>query len=375
MNDLETRLHDAGRALRDGAERTSDVDAGWADLTARLQADPDGSVVVRTGDPFDRAPSWHHRWLAAAAAILVVLGAVGTFVALTDPTDEPTASGGPLFLLPEAGSGYEVSNGFVEVLDQQTVDAHFEVALESVAFGTPSGDGYRDLTVVHLYDGIAPGDAELYGEDVDRQTVTTPRGDVVVTETGFAWQITRQVDGAWLRMDRFGAFSDPSTEDDWVEQAIELLTAAEVVNGSIVVGQPPRGLQEVARERTARAPDAPSVSYQVGGEGIVAGDDGTLATINVVDVPTSIVLLSAMTTSFIEPFTIDGRDGWHATRPDGWQAVVWRADGGQLVAVSGDEELAALLRLAESLVPVDESTWRTATGAEVPVLTSTTPQP
>jgi hypothetical protein len=103
-------------------------------------------------------------------------------------------------------------------------------------------------------------------------------------------------------------------------------------------------------------------SYQVNGPGI--NEDG-IAPVLVETAETPETLAGAALLDSVRPVTILGHPGWEVSRPDvdgEWWGYVWNVDGG-LIAVSGHEDAATVRAVAESLVAVDEATWRTTTGA------------
>ena len=371
MNDLETRLSAAGRSLRESAERTADLDAGWADLTTRLHADRDGAVVVQADDRFDHPPVQRHRWLAATAAIVVVIGAAATLVALTDPTDpaaDPVATPTePLFLLPAPGSGYEVSAGFVRSADD--IDAAIESTAdleqsEGIVLGARDGNGFERLVEVWLRPWRTPTDT---GPDVEEFEIDTEAGPATISR--FGRRLTTVVQ---RRGDLALELSVRPAEE---ELAVEVLEAAAIADGHLEIGDPPGDLIEIERLSGRAWSGIAGNSFSAQGNGIDGGDEDGPAYVEVAEWPVSLLVGAGTTSERVERADVGGRDGWIGTRADGWVGIVWRAETGHLVAVSGHESVEWLVALAESLVPVDEATWRTATGAGPAPATTTTSEP
>jgi hypothetical protein len=371
VNDLETRLSAAGRSLRESAERTADLDAGWTDLTARLAADGDGTVVVRADDRFDHPPVQRQRWLAAAAAMLVIVGAAATFVALTDTTDDgvatPPTPAEPLFLLPAADKGYRVSGGFVQPATDDASPASSEPLsgrLEVAVLGVPDGDGYTDLVTVTVIPWGGPPEALGPYEPREIDTAVGPAtlrsiealADTVVQQRGDLGLTVEAASGA-------------------ADLAVAVLEATTIVDGRPVVSDAPRGLVEIDRSSVPASDVVRHVtSFDVDADAdLLAPDDGAVSVETAVW-PVSLLAVAASMVDQVTPISIGGEDGWLATRDDGDSfGLVWRAPTGHLVAVSGSHTVEDLLRVAESLVPAEEDAWRTATGAGLAPTAGTQP--
>ena len=114
-------------------------------------------------------------------------------------------------------------------------------------------------------------------------------------------------------------------------------------------------------------PPSTVASYSVDGPAI---DPDGIESVFVETVPSRTALIgSALAADTVRPVTIDGRQGWEARRHDAdgeWTAYAWVAADGTLIAVSGHAAPAVVRAVVDSLVIVDETTWRTATGAVDP---------
>ncbi|MEZ5249893.1 MAG: hypothetical protein R2713_11975 [Ilumatobacteraceae bacterium] len=259
-----------------------------------------------------------------------------------------------LFLLPEQGSGYDLSAGFVRSADDINVAIESTADLdqsEGIVLGAPDGDGFVRLVEVWSRPWKTPTDM---GPDIEEVEIDTPVGPATIFRGGTSPTAVLQ-----RRGDRALSLSVRPAEE---ELAVEVLEAVAIVDGRLEIGEPPRGLVEIERVPGRAWTGIAGNSFLAKGNGIDGGKEDGPAYVEVVEWPVSL-LVGAVTSERVERTDVGGRDGWILTRADGWVGVVWRAETGHLVGASGHESLDWLMALAESLVPVDEATWRAATNA------------
>ena len=111
----------------------------------------------------------------------------------------------------------------------------------------------------------------------------------------------------------------------------------------------------------------PVASYSVSGPGIdPAGDENVF--VEIAEAP-QVLLGVPGAAEAVRSVIINGHPGWEAKRDDGdaaWSAYAWRVTDGTIVAVSGHFPAEIVRAVAESLVSVDEASWRQTTDADEP---------
>jgi len=368
MHDLEAQLRSYGDAveLTRGPMRTQllDVESSADDIVA--PADPTGT---------DR-PHRRPRLLAGVLTIAVVLAGAGAITALgttadntsgvgdldvtsdtkgaapgetvrlaADPLD-PTA---PLYVLPTTGSGVEVpggpdvENGSVT----RTTNPADWTPLYYVVLGTPSADGFRDLVSVRLGVGLPPISRGNPG-NAARTQVDAPSGLAEVELSGPVAVVTQQRRDMWLRV---------MAPRDRADAAVALLTDI-TVNGDNTIGLGDTAPMQILNagpliSRSMHALTSFNVSLVERGETLTVETGSSPSTLG------SAVALGG-TTSLV---SVNGLEAWRVTRQDvegEWNAVSWRATPGYSIAVSGIASLDEIIKVAESLEIVDETTWRAA---------------
>jgi hypothetical protein len=341
----------------------ADTDRAWSDLVFVLDTDVvvDGVVVDLDRERFDRSPGGGRRWLGVAAALVVVVGLAATFVAIQFESGDGAAAEpmGP-WLLPAAGSGFTTSAGFVEA---SSVDVDVEAITGSASVaGRRFGDGYHDLVRVTVADG-APTDMLP-----DPELVDTAAGEVRRIELGDTLVFLSQ-----LRGERWITTTSPL---DGEQIAIELLSAATLEPDGTLAFDPTSGfelLETVTFDGTY--PSLPTfANYEVNGPGI---DQYSVDPVVVESFESRQTLLGVVAVDDVaRRVTIHGHPGWEVSRSDadGESSVyAWNVDG-VTFAVYGGENAAITRAVADSLVTVDEATWREATGAGPPkTMVSTDP--
>lgn len=369
MNDFETTMTGFRNGLRTQAPSESETTAGLLDVLARVDESEPGGVKVTPGGG-DRRPFEQRRWLAVAAALLLVLGSAATFVAVTRDVERGSAVSPtePLFLLPER-SGYVVSAGTVDfdplgwgASDPSPRPRH------TTLLGKPDGNGFTSLVGVTTYLGSLPvhdpNDSLL-----EQREIGTASGPAMVLSLRDIYRYAFQQRGSYaLQVVVGGAVSD--------DTLIALLDATKVVDGKASFTTPPDGLDIIMSSDFDVAAARPAVGFEVTGNGIEP-DDGPV-TVGTLASSIAAVLGTNLVNSNLEPFQVNDTDAWLGTRSiDGENFIVWQAPTGHLVIVSGKASVEELTTLASSLQPVDEQAWRTATNAvdRVPPTDGSTPPP
>ncbi len=376
MRDFESTMTTFRDALSDQAPSETETNAGWLSLLARVDDGDSATVRVVHGDGADHRPFERRRWLAVAATLLVLLGAAATLVSVTRDSDAgPVASPTePLFLLPE-DSGYVVSDGLVDAdpMGLQSSDPA-QRRIHAALLGKPDGDGFGSLIGVTTFLGTLPAD-DSDNSLLERKQVTAQSGPAVVLTLRDIYRVVVQQRGDyWIQVHPAADVSD--------ESMIAVLDAAVVIDGRARFDIYPLNLREVMSADVNDLAAGAAVTFQVSGNGIDTEDDGgPAASVDTLTWPMAAAMSSPTIITHLEPFTVDGANGWLGSRPDdiykddGYKGVVWQTSSGHVVGVSGVETVEALVALATSLTPVDEQTWRTATTATDSVPPTESPSP
>jgi len=264
------------------------------------------------------------RWLAAAAAAVLVIGAAVAIATSgsSRPADQPAGPPAPLYVLPDDGAA--VANPSV---GDVTVPAG-----AGLVVGTPEGAGFADPVLISVTDEPPIVDPERW-RDLDLAT-----GPALVDDTGpIVVQIAQRRDDRWL-------LASAGTEQR-AAAALERTTLDD--DGALALA----GSPALAAITSYRQPslEVRSTYFETDG-GIV------VETITAPD-PLSIATMG----EHVEPITVDGHAGWlirDERHPDGaWTGLVWAPRPGTVVAVSGTTDEATLLDAAHDLEAVDEATW------------------
>lgn len=258
----------------------------------------------------------------AGALAMVAIAAAAVFV-LTRGTD---ASADPLFVLP-AGNDWELTDGVVT--DDVDVPATAERFISrGRLFGTPDGDGFRDLRSEVNYD-----ESPLPGAEWDE--IDTPWGDAY-----------RRVDDSITIARQFWG------EDTWqvASSPDDLIHVYDILGGDVF------DLAIVAVFIAPEEADSPSTAFTM------ASPDGSMFTVRTA-ASSSPLFDVATYAERLEQIDIDGTDAWIVTDEldDGTETTVtWSANANHTVTVRSTTDRDAVVAVARSLQPVAEDEWTAA---------------
>ena len=270
--------------------------------------------------------------LLAAAVVVAVVAAVvvaGAARRAEAPAERPSAPPARLYVLPTDGA----------VLQLPSIhDGRMQPATGLVV-GTPSGDGFVDPVTITVADGPPDRAGGIWRE------VVLASGAAIVDDPATGWaRVAQQRDDRWLTA------VVPAGAAARAQAALDEVSLDREGVPVLAPGATLHAITSFAGDQTGTA----RTTYAEAAGGIV------VETFPAAD-PLAVPALGDR----LEPVTIEGVTGWHASRegPDGtWNAVVWSPLPGAFVAVSGTADLDAVLDVARSLAPVDEATWLAAVG-------------
>lgn len=324
-----------GLALRPGAV--------WPDDPEVFEI---GLVVTSSSPPATRVGRRVLVLAAVAAALVLVALIVSTgylresgsqFIVGSASLDPP----GPLYVLPAAGSGFEVANGYADQGEVPLAQAPSQVFV----VGRSEGDLYFDLATVRV--GQEPAD---FGADAEWELVELANGPAQVLDD-FMTVVAQQRNGVWVSV---------TVGRGRLSYAVDLMEAIEM--GPDGVAQLDGTLTAAVLEdmRQPFASGFHTTSFEIVTD---SSEDSIVVETATMTSP----LIAAAAVASIDSTTTVRRlrdtSSWQLIRedPEGqWNGVAWQATPNRIIAVSGHVPLAEVTAIAESLTIVDEATWQAA---------------
>jgi hypothetical protein len=275
--------------------------------------------VEQRGTKIRRGP------VIAGVFALAVIAAAAVVAATADGEGSEDA----LFVLPADTSDWGLADGVIA--DDTDLPATSERFItRGRLFGTPDGDGFRDLRSEVNYD-----ESPLAGARWDE--IDTPWGNAYRRDDDSITIARQQWEGTW---------QVASSPDD-------LIHVYDIIGNDIA------DLAIVAAFLPPDVADPRSTSFTM------SSPDG--ATYSIATSPSSSPLFDVATfADRVEPIDIDGTDGWIVTEEldDGTETTVtWSASDDHTVTVRGTTSPATVIDAARSLQPVSEDDWTAAVGA------------
>jgi hypothetical protein len=330
-----------------------------AEPKAELSSDTASGPTIQLGQTVDLRPVRGRLWLGAAAAVAVL--AIG-FAALR-PTDSPTSegvtagslvpddaiivnpivpdSGEPVFVLPPADDGYELVNGSISAvtgLDQR------ESRLTTL-IGWVEGELYTKLISISVTEA-APTPSDQW------TPVETAAGPALHNIMGPISNIAFEWDDVWI------VLSGAVDESDLT--LVQMREISAVNSDGTIVLNADSGYEIVEQPELPAGFSGVSTYYEAR-----RGANGPYL---IIETATGVGNFPAVASSFggeLSRIQVQGRPGWRldtrgvADEPDSY-VVVWQLSPTEMVAVFGGTTFAQVLSLAESLIVVDQQTWKDA---------------
>lgn len=332
------------------------------------------SFLARVGDAAPPAPefdacnraassrptSQHHRSprmiasVVAGLLIVVGVGGLASVVRDSEPASEsnapplPADPPGPLFVLPADLAAFSVSAGTVSV-PEPNIDPP-QGSYQWALLGTSVDGGFENLVGVMLMGSDARVDELLALGDWDQIETPTGPAHVMRSEGGGIGMVVQQRGTQWVRL---------TASDAEATGLVEMLSEIEI-SDTITISTTSTTRTAIARGTEVIAQTGVTVGFTASGPG------GSFV-IETATLRDPLAVLGPVGDR-AERIEIGDRTGWlisqrteHGLIP---YSLIWSATEQRIIAVGTNSDLptdvANLLRLAEQLKIVDETTWRAA---------------